>query len=120
MVALLPAPVAKLDKAPAYEAGDCWFESSRVRQKDNVPHIGYKAAARALNLPSRCRPEVPLNPSSTDPSEPDGSRPAEPSEEKQFQGWRLLRFLGVVVLSLAIVSAVVDWLVLGSLLERAF
>ena len=26
------APVAKLDKAPVYETGDCWFESSRVRQ----------------------------------------------------------------------------------------
>ena len=29
------APVAKLDKAPVYETGDCWFESSRVRQ----PHL---------------------------------------------------------------------------------
>ena len=28
------APVAKLDKAPVYETGDCWFESSRVRQPD--------------------------------------------------------------------------------------
>ena len=41
------APVAKLDKAPVYETGDCWFESSRVRQPD--PTVGF-----ALSLSRNC------------------------------------------------------------------
>ena len=38
------APVAKLDKAPVYETGDCWFESSRVRQ---VFRLGAAKAGKA-------------------------------------------------------------------------
>jgi len=41
-------------------------------------------------------------------------------EEKKFHGWRLLGVIGAVVLALVVVSAVVDWLVLGPLLGRVF
>ncbi len=44
--------------------------------------------------------------------------PAE--EERKFHGWRLLGVLGVVVIALAVVSAIVDWVVLGSLFGRVF
>ena len=40
------------------------------------------------------------------------------SDERSFRGWRLLGVLGIVVVLLAIVSAAVDWWVLGPLLER--
>lgn len=40
--------------------------------------------------------------------------------EKEFHGWRLLGYLGIVILALVIVSAVVDWLVLGPLIGRVF
>ena len=40
--------------------------------------------------------------------------------EKQFRGWRLIGFiLGVMVL-LAVISAAVDWAVIGPLEGRAF
>lgn len=39
-------------------------------------------------------------------------------DDRKFHGWRLLGILAVVVLALAIVSAVVDWVVLGSLFDR--
>jgi len=45
---------------------------------------------------------------------------SEVPEEKTFRGWRLLGYLGLVVLALAIVAAIVDWMVLGPLLGRAF
>ena len=48
------------------------------------------------------------------------SPPDPPTEEKTFQGWRLLRYLAIVVLGLAVVAALVDWLVLGSLEGRVF
>ena len=55
----------------------------------------------------------------------DGSREYDQLQddgvpEKRFRGWRLLGYLGIVVLVLAIVSALVDWYVLGPLLGRAF
>jgi len=40
--------------------------------------------------------------------------------EKQFHGWRLLGVIGIVVLVLAIVSFVVDWVVIGPLEGRVF
>ena len=39
-------------------------------------------------------------------------------DDRKFHGWRLLGILAVVVLALALVSAVVDWMVLGSLFDR--
>jgi hypothetical protein len=44
----------------------------------------------------------------------------ESAREKSFHGWRLLGYLGLVVLALAIVAAIVDWMVLGPLFGRAF
>ena len=44
----------------------------------------------------------------------------DPEQEKSFQGWRLLRYLAIVVIGLALVAALVDWLVLGSLEGRVF
>jgi uncharacterized membrane protein YcjF (UPF0283 family) len=42
----------------------------------------------------------------------------EQPEEKQFHGWRLLRYIGLVVFVLAVISATVDWLVLGPIFDR--
>ena len=39
-------------------------------------------------------------------------------EDRKFHGWRLLGVLAIVVLAIAVVSAIVDWLVLGSLFDR--
>lgn len=43
-----------------------------------------------------------------------------PEDDRKFHGWRLLGFLAVVVVGIAIVSMIVDWVVLGSLFDRAF
>lgn len=43
---------------------------------------------------------------------------ASTAAEKTFRGWRLLGYLGIVVVTLAIVAAVVDRMVLGPLLGR--
>ena len=40
--------------------------------------------------------------------------------EKRFHGWRLLGYIFCVVLVLAVISAVVDWAVIGPLEGRAF
>jgi hypothetical protein len=42
------------------------------------------------------------------------------SEEKQFRGWRLLGVIMIVVVLLALVSAAVDWMVIGPLEGRVF
>ena len=49
--------------------------------------------------------------SATEPG-PDPNRP--------FRGWRLLGVIFLVVVALAVVSAVVDWLVIGPLEGRAY
>jgi hypothetical protein len=47
--------------------------------------------------------------------------PVETSDtERRFQGFRLLMVIAGVVVALAIVSGLVDWLVLGSLEGRVF
>jgi len=46
----------------------------------------------------------------TDPEEP----------EKRFHGWRLVGFIMCVVVIVAIVSALVDWAVIGPLEGRAY
>ena len=45
----LHAPVAKLDKAPVYETGDCWFESNRVRHL-LIPKVAAQIAAEVADL----------------------------------------------------------------------
>ncbi len=44
----------------------------------------------------------------------------QPSEDRKFHGWRLVALILCVVVVLALVSAVVDWLVIGPLEGRAF
>jgi hypothetical protein len=51
-------------------------------------------------------------------SDQSTERPESSAEEKTFRGWRLLGYLAIVVFSLAMVAAVVDWMVLGPLLGR--
>lgn len=46
-------------------------------------------------------------------------RPETDPEETRFHGWRLLGVVGVVIVVLALVSAVVDWVVIGPLEGRA-
>lgn len=45
---------------------------------------------------------------------------ADAATAHRFRGWRLLGVIGVVVVVLAITSAVVDWLVIGPLEGRVF
>jgi len=40
--------------------------------------------------------------------------------EKQFRGWRLIGVIMAVIVVLAVVSAVVDWMVIGPLEGRMF
>lgn len=40
--------------------------------------------------------------------------------EKRFHGWRLIGFILCVVVVIAIVSAVIDWAVIGPLEGRAY
>jgi len=40
--------------------------------------------------------------------------------EKRFHGWRLIGVILVVIFVLAVISAVVDWIVIGPLEGRAF
>ena len=40
--------------------------------------------------------------------------------EKRFRGWRLIGWIMVVVVVLALVSALVDWMVIGPLEGRVF
>ena len=39
-------------------------------------------------------------------------------DDRKFHGWRLLGVLAIVVVTIAVVSVIVDWLVLGSLFDR--
>ena len=39
-------------------------------------------------------------------------------DDRKFHGWRLLGVLAIVVVAIAVVSVIVDWLVLGSLFDR--
>ena len=41
-------------------------------------------------------------------------------EERKFHGWRLLGIIFLVIVGIAIVSAIVDWLVIGPLEGRVF
>jgi hypothetical protein len=45
---------------------------------------------------------------------------AEEIEEKRFHGWRLLGVIILVVVLLGLISALVDWIVIGPLEGRAF
>ena len=45
---------------------------------------------------------------------------ADASTEHKFRGWRLLGVVALVVVLLAVASAVVDWLVIGPLEGRMF
>ena len=40
--------------------------------------------------------------------------------ERKFHGWRLLGVCALVVVALAVISALVDWWVIGPLEGRAF
>jgi hypothetical protein len=43
-----------------------------------------------------------------------------PSPGKTFRGWRLIGYIMCVIVVLAVVSAVVDWIVIGPLEGRMF
>lgn len=52
------------------------------------------------------------------PHEQHEHRKAEPADSKRFHGWRLLGVIMLVVVALAVISAVIDWLVIGPLEGR--
>ena len=41
-----------------------------------------------------------------------------PTDEKRFHGWRLLGILALVVIGLAVIAFLVDWIVIGPLEGR--
>jgi hypothetical protein len=43
-----------------------------------------------------------------------------PSPEKTFRGWRLIGYIMCVIVVLAVVSGIVDWIVIGPLEGRMF
>jgi hypothetical protein len=43
-----------------------------------------------------------------------------PQPDKQFHGWRLIGVILGVIFVLALVSAIVDWIVIGPLEGRVF
>ena len=47
-------------------------------------------------------------------------QPQNEQEERRFHGWRLIGVIMIVVVVLAAVSFVVDWVVIGPLEGRAF
>ena len=51
---------------------------------------------------------------------PVAAESGEKAPEKRFHGWRLVGFIMLVVVALAVVSALVDWMVIGPLEGRAF
>ena len=57
---------------------------------------------------------------STDSSAPPPLPEPGTETEKRFHGWRLLGFIMTVIVIIAIVSAVVDWAVIGPLEGRAY
>lgn len=44
----------------------------------------------------------------------------EQRPEKQFHGWRLIGVIMCVIVVLAVISAVIDWVVIGPLEGRMF
>lgn len=44
----------------------------------------------------------------------------DPAEERRFHGWRLIGVIMLVVLALAVISFVVDWMAIGPLEGRVF
>ena len=40
--------------------------------------------------------------------------------DKRFQGWRLLGIIAVIIVGVAVASALVDWAVIGPLKGRAY
>ncbi|MEQ8861241.1 MAG: DUF3094 family protein [Pseudomonadales bacterium] len=50
----------------------------------------------------------------------DQNDPTIQAREKRFRGWRLLAVIMSVVIVLALVSFLVDWIVIGPLEGRAF
>ncbi len=49
---------------------------------------------------------------------PSAAESGEAAPEKRFHGWRLVGVILLVVVALAVVSAVVDWIVIGPLEGR--
>lgn len=45
---------------------------------------------------------------------------APPAPERRFHGWRLLGIIMVVVVVLAVISAIIDWAIIGPLEGRAW
>lgn len=52
-------------------------------------------------------------------SDPNTEQPQE-APEKVFHGWRLLGVIFIVMVVIAIISAVVDWIHIGPLEGRVF
>jgi hypothetical protein len=57
---------------------------------------------------------------STDSPAPSTLPESAAEPEKRFHGWRLLGFIMTVIVIIAIVSAIVDWAVIGPLEGRAY
>ena len=70
-------------------------------------------------------PEESTNTGSSFNRDAAGSNPAAagaqpPAPERKFHGWRLLGIIMIVVLVIAVISAIVDWAIIGPLEDRAW
>ena len=64
-----------------------------------------------------------MNEHSPQPSENMEETPRYETDEfaeKRFRGWRLVGVIFCVVVALAVISAIVDWVVIGPLEGRVF
>ncbi|MEM1433068.1 MAG: hypothetical protein AAGG11_03350 [Pseudomonadota bacterium] len=61
----------------------------------------------------------PLPPEQPQAPEPRRQNASGRAEERQFHGWRLLGIIFLVIAAIAVVSAIVDWWVIGPLEGRA-
>ncbi|MEM7220033.1 MAG: hypothetical protein AAF515_16830 [Pseudomonadota bacterium] len=64
------------------------------------------------------KPEPTDDPSPTEYPEPRLVPDDSDSPQRRFHGWRLLGAIFIVVVVLAVVSAIVDWAVIGPLEGR--
>ena len=104
--------IARATRAQHTLTGDALRNS---RWSHDAPSATMRPVARAFSRPETRRPLRTATGAVTDMSNRDTE-----SATKTFRGWRLIGAIMCVIVVLAIVSAVVDWVVIGPLEGRMF